>query len=303
MATALGPMRPMRLRTFDHADIETVCRQCNHDEDRHDPLLANTYRCLCGCESWNPVQRVRRETHELWLEQPLSAGWVAAQRLTLQEGRVVVAELRVLPDERLPDARRRPAGRWSVDDRAGLASPVPSGGVTARQLRTVRLGPRLHLGPKAAALVRRLVTEAWASPAEASGQPEPAEGSPPATKRLGRRKRGPAPWPDERYARLAVAYEKAVNQDPRAAVVVTTRRLRFKNTAQARDALHRARLNGFLTPGKKGLADGRATDKAKRILAVAGGSPRLPQRKRGRRRPVAKRPGQAVGKAALRELP
>jgi hypothetical protein len=266
-----GDRARMRLRPWDHVEVETVCRACDDNEDRHDPRLDDTYTCVCGCRAWDPVQRIDRETHEVWLEQPLGAGWVAAQRLALQGGRVVVAELRVLPAERDWTGRPRPPGRWSVDERSGLAEPVPSGGVTARQLRTIRLGPRLHLGPRAAALVRALST-AWgpAAPGDAARPPmapTPAQASEPPPKQ----RRGPQPWPKVRYARLAEAFVQALGRSGVDPVPAAGRRLGLTRT-QARDALNRARRKGtarpqLLTrPSAPGLADGALTDECKRIL-------------------------------------
>lgn len=72
---------------------------------------------------------------ELWAEVTIGADWVAAARLTVQRGRVVMAELRVFPNE----TDRKEPGRWSADF-LGMAAAVPSRGLSARLLRQLKLG-------------------------------------------------------------------------------------------------------------------------------------------------------------------
>jgi len=66
-----------------------------------------------------------------WVHLPFADGWVAAQRLGLQGGELVVSELRVFPAEK-PRGR---AGQWS-----GAMASVPKGGVTSPLLRSASVG-------------------------------------------------------------------------------------------------------------------------------------------------------------------
>jgi hypothetical protein len=61
-----------------------------------------------------------------WVVIPFGDGWIAAQRLAVQEGHMVVSELRVYPLER----PRRGAGEWSRETAA-----IPKGGLSTTLLR------------------------------------------------------------------------------------------------------------------------------------------------------------------------
>jgi hypothetical protein len=83
-----------------------------------------TYRYV-GCRTDKPKD-------ELWIEVRLDADWVAAYLIEPQDGRPVVAEVRVLPYE---DRTERTAllgpGEWSRGD-------VPSGGIPVELVRSLR---------------------------------------------------------------------------------------------------------------------------------------------------------------------
>ncbi|MEO7890933.1 MAG: hypothetical protein ABIW19_13100 [Vicinamibacterales bacterium] len=67
-----------------------------------------------------------------WVVLPFAEGWLAAQRLMVQEnGAVTVAELRVYPAE----DRRRKVGQWSES-----AASIPKGGLSASLLRSLSVG-------------------------------------------------------------------------------------------------------------------------------------------------------------------
>lgn len=66
-----------------------------------------------------------------WVHIPFAEGWVAAQQLAVQDGVIVVSELRVFPKERL---RAKPR-EWS-----GAVASVPRGGLSASLLRSVSIG-------------------------------------------------------------------------------------------------------------------------------------------------------------------
>ena len=76
-----------------------------------------------------------RVAHDCWLEVPYGEGWIAAYRLAPQEGRLVLAELRIFP--RSTDEPK--AGEWEAEADGYLAE-VPPGGLTARMVKTVKPG-------------------------------------------------------------------------------------------------------------------------------------------------------------------
>ena len=78
-------------------------------------------------------RRDKRGQWSYWVTLPFAEGWVAAQRLAVQQGVLVVAELRVFPREQL----RPNGGEWSQ-----AVASVPRGGITAALLRTVSIGGR-----------------------------------------------------------------------------------------------------------------------------------------------------------------
>ena len=78
-------------------------------------------------------RREKRGQWSYWVTLPFAEGWVAAQRLDVQQGVLVVTELRVFPREQL----RPNGGEWSQ-----AVASVPRGGITAAMLRTVSIGGR-----------------------------------------------------------------------------------------------------------------------------------------------------------------
>src|SRR5262249_36359902 len=88
---------------------------------------------------------------ELWVESRLSAEWQVACRLLLQDRQGIFAEVRGFPFEPMigrPPGRRggpyepgvsRPPGQWS-GAWLGQRATVPTGGLTTRVLRRIRLG-------------------------------------------------------------------------------------------------------------------------------------------------------------------
>ena len=79
------------------------------------------------------ARREKRGQWSYWVTLPFAEGWVAAQRLDVQQGVLVVTELRVFPREQL----RPNGGEWSQ-----AVASVPRGGITAAMLRTVSIGGR-----------------------------------------------------------------------------------------------------------------------------------------------------------------
>ena len=84
-------------------------------------------------EAWIAQRPDKRGEWFYWVNVPFADDWVAAQRLDVQQGVLVVTELRIFPREH-PEPR---GGEWSQ----AIAS-VPRGGVTAALLRRVHIGGR-----------------------------------------------------------------------------------------------------------------------------------------------------------------
>lgn len=80
----------------------------------------------------------------------------------------------------------------------------------------------------------------------------------------GHKRPGRRGHPDEHYARLAVDYEKWQQSGDRLAVMAARW---FLSESALRAALGTARRKGFLTPALPGRAGGKATEKAKIVLA------------------------------------
>lgn len=205
---------------------------------------------------------------EVWIEVPVAGGWVAAARLTIQAGRLVIAELRVFPQEETAFRRKEPGGRWSGEV-LGVLAEAPAGGLTARKLGAVRLGqyPR-HLRE-----VMRWVAEKYGTKAfrpdgslAALGLVAPTTERPRQRREFGR--------PDSFYAELAREYVRLVerrSRRPNAEIAARRRELVPKITGW----LHEARLRGLLAPkdATQGRPEGRLTPLAERVLRQADRSP------------------------------
>jgi hypothetical protein len=188
--------------------------------------------------------------HETWLEVGLD-GWVAAYRLIPQEGRPVVAEVRVFPDENAP----RPQGRWSAE-RLGDQAPVPVGGVPARVLRQLRV--REHLALYDDIVQRHQDQQSFRVSLLDHGFTQ-------VVKEAGRRGRS-----DLFYAEIASAYVSL------AAARAPIQRLRdrleeeeglYFAEATVRDFVNQARRRGLLTPSPPGRPGGELTTQAQELLS------------------------------------
>jgi hypothetical protein len=103
-----------------------------------------------GARVWHPAQRFERcprcrevfpgarGFNECWIERPLSNDWMQAVRLAVQDGRPVIAELRIFPapkwNEQSASDKVLPAeepGCWAVEW-LGDRAKIPPGGLPAR---------------------------------------------------------------------------------------------------------------------------------------------------------------------------
>jgi hypothetical protein len=207
---------------------------------------------------------------EVWLEVPVARGWIAASRLVLQAGRLVVAEVRVFPDEATAFRQER-GGQWSGDV-LGVRSDVPPGGLTARVLRAVRLGEH----PRHVRDILRFLEEKYGPDAFKAGGSLAALGLVPDTERPRRRRE--VGRPDAFFAELAADYVRRIERGsakPNAEIA----------TARGWDAktitgwLHEARTRGLLTSPGYGRPGGRLTPYGERVLREAA---RATMRRRGR---------------------
>ena len=77
------------------------------------------------------ISRREKKGFSYWVHVPIADGWLGAQRLAVQDGAVVVSELRVFPEEQL----RHRGGEWS-----GSVPSIPKGGISAALVRSVSVG-------------------------------------------------------------------------------------------------------------------------------------------------------------------
>jgi hypothetical protein len=181
-----------------------------------------------------------------WAEERVEGGWVFAYRLSTQEGRLVVSEVRVFPDV-WKEGKRDP-GRWRGDlDGAREGQDVPKGGLTTTLLRQ-------HLAAgKVLDLSSKRLSEIF------NDRPVPEVVTPVNTR--GDRP-GPKPRPDLELAQVAEVY------------VVSPHRLRAVakvfgiSVSTARGRVYEARQRGLLTRNnvRVGVSGGELTPKARALL-------------------------------------
>ena len=202
---------------------------------------------------------------DVWLEVPVAGGWVAASRLTIQAGRLVVAEVRVFPDEETAFRREEPGGRWSAEV-LGVNAVVPPGGLTARKLHRVRLGEHPgHLRDIITFVREKLGAQAF----EPGGSLAALGLSPEVERSRPRREFG---RPDRFYAELAREYVRLVERRSRRPNDEIAAR-RHETVPKITGWLHEARLRGLLTPGTQGRPGGQLTSRAARVLREGERSP------------------------------
>jgi len=184
----------------------------------------------------------------VWFEASIAPRWRVAFRLANQGGQPVIAEVRVFPDE----PGERPAGRWSGE--YGVKTKVPPGGITARVLRQIRTQT-----------FRRELSAIRKRHAEHLGELARSDPSFPLTSAPSLTTRGRKGRSDRELARIALAYEAAyASGRPAIAAVAKAARL---SLTKARDAVHRARTRGLLSPAsKRGKGGGLLTPLGREIL-------------------------------------
>jgi hypothetical protein len=181
-----------------------------------------------------------------WLEVPMGR-WMAAYRLTEQQGQPVISELRIFPFQEKRWVKR-PGGRWS--GMYGDCVHIPGGGITARLIRQIKLTE-----------FRKVLCEIldrWKHLAP-HGIPVSPSASPSKPHR-GRKGRS-----DIELARIASIYEGAYLAR-RAAISAVARALNV-SLSKARDAVHRARIRGILSAAtKQGRGGGTVTPLGRQLL-------------------------------------
>ena len=203
--------------------------------------------------------KLPRETRrEIWVEQSIEPGWVGAYRLMVKAGRLIVAEVRLLPDT------GQGAGRWSED-----APDVPPEGVPSRALRALSPSvpkdrfPRflLEIGKKYPAIAKQLL-----------GRHGVTLGTEMASRRPGRTGRPDSyylAWAEAYVERLAAGSRRPIKdlaERPPRAIKGYVSDGAHVSEATVRDLIHQARARDLLTPSPIGRAGGELTPKAIRML-------------------------------------
>ena len=248
-----------------------------------------------------PVRAVK--VPQIWAEVEIAERWKAVYRLVLQNRRLVVGEIRLIPKEDDPANPQCDQGDWSATF-VGPFAPVPPGGLTTRLFRKVPAITALvnqtqralmeEMLNKAASISRsrRISPSASISPsvsvspssssslvtpsASASISPSayirlaktllPAESEQGASKQLdSTRRRGRKGRPHTFYANIARSYATLIDTDnPRPLQVIAARRT--LTVEQVRAAVAKARRLGFLTPTTEGQKGGSLTVEGLRVL-------------------------------------
>jgi hypothetical protein len=205
--------------------------------------------------SERPRRVATLRVEDAWVEARLAqdSRWVAAYRLSAQDGAVVVSELRLFPhDPTRPDGE---PGEWSAQLLGGRA-PVPRGGIYAQLVRAVKIGEHQRYANE---VLRR-----WpqiAPIADAIARLGVAVTAPPTPARGGRPRKT-----DQYFAALARDYVRALGRGS-ARPVTEMAEARGIKPGAIRDAIHTARERGLLTKVPQGKRGGTLTPKA---LAMFG---------------------------------
>ena len=185
------------------------------------------------------IQATKEATRSLVpLVGRLRSGWFYVMRLVLHEGRWVVRDLQVFPE---PDdwLELLNSGGALLSEWINLPTPLPLGGLTARDIRRIPFAAR-----SARTALRRFAT---ATQGVASEYARAARG-------------------DRRVAVIAQRYVEALHAGSRTPNADVARDLRFE-VSEVRDAIHRARVLRFLSSTRRqGVMGGKLTARALAIL-------------------------------------
>ena len=201
----------------------------------------------------HPVRVIIRE---VWIRQDLGE-WRAMLRIVPSKNQnPVVAEIRIFPKE--SDADHRAAGlrlaEWSgcyLGDKA----VVPGSGLTARQVKAVKIGEAVRKG---VGIIRQKFTTSPTGGALLGFWP----GRPASRAKHGGRRR----IPDEVLVRVAATYAAHFGAANPVQVTATTCRI---TRTQARDWLHIARERGLLCQADSTRPLGELTIKGQRVLEAS----------------------------------
>ncbi len=211
-----------------------------------------------------------------WTSRALDDEWTVAYRLVPQDGRPIVAEVRIFPTE--PAVPGWPRGEWSAQLK-GVEAKAPPGGLTARKLRTVGLKADVLAAEK---VLNWIGSEEYRDKYIHDVGRDPGPGPfapggyveqlgftrPRRTRHAGSRERskpGRKPTPPTVLALIARDYVKALSTGRPIAHIAQQRGwLR----SQVRSYVNRARVRGFLFPAKikQGQAAGQLTTLALEVL-------------------------------------
>ncbi len=201
-------------------------------------------------------------TYDCWFEQAMPGGWVAASRLVPRDGRPIVAELRVFPRQESSTCQ---PGEWAAESQ-GFTAPVPTGGLTARMLKTIRLGTYLD---DATRIIRGMERKWGRKAVHGDMRLLTRHGFIPASRQATSRSGRPPSHDDVFYAKLAQDYVRIIDQGNARSPVKQLARKRSFSPEHTSQLLHRARERGMLSAiPNVGVAGGRLTALARSLLAA-----------------------------------
>jgi hypothetical protein len=249
-----------------HSQVKQGEQELLHARDSVGQIAAP--RNVASIQSQRENREFETHTEALWIEMPLpvDAAWTVAYRVIVQKTRAVVAEVRVFPSE--PDIPDREAGSWR-GEWLGRKAHVPSGGLSTRALRSIRLGYDVRS-------LEQVITQVKQNPdlrplldpehgwLGAMGLTQDLTTDRPRATVAGR---GRPALPRSEYAALAAAYVAACASGSRRPVLDVARQ-RGDSVSLVRARIHTARRLGFLERGSPGCAGGTLTPAARTLLAT-----------------------------------
>jgi hypothetical protein len=184
----------------------------------------------------------------VWLIVP-KPEWTFAFRLVLRDGAFPIAELRVFPSEPPDQTALTTAGEWTFEP-----DSVPHSGITSAVLRTAPLSAVRDN-------TQRLLAELRNSMGEAAFQNLlGSRDLPPDILSRIQRAAPATATTHEQQTRAAALYSVANDSGEKTPVAKVAEQM-YLSRGRVRDLLHEARRNGYLTPARHGIAEGRITRK------------------------------------------